>query len=415
MTRRISYVMIIGAVLALFQPAAAIDIPHQWTSLDGPYWANGIDVAYGVDGLGQDWHRYLFGTDENNERMFYWGDGNDRWSRTITSLPPINKLISYKSTGSGHIAICSAYGDDIRLTDDGGVSWRRLFFPEQFNRHFSSVEVPNSSQGVGNVFMVGTEAQQGLTSTYYSHIVGTQLVWDPIGQSSSEGLHVYDIESFPEPVFPPNMAIGTTNGIYVKVYESWDDSWGDPVAFGGSDVPVLESIDGWDEGKQIAAVNQSGARSLHLTKQFWTSFNYELRPGGQVFDKEVRDLAAIYWGGDEGPISCYAATSEGIFLIDIDAEPTTPVCTAYNLENTPHGAYPVLHYDNDFKSLDYYFKRGSSSVDDSAFIIATTPYNVYQIIETRDYGNNDITGIKVSEIVTGTFISDIAVNNNAEN
>jgi len=380
---------------------------HQWTSLNGPFWANGIDCAMPQSEGGQQWHRYLIGSNGSLSKPFYWGESDAQWFQSIIAPPSGgDKLISYKISGYDDMAFCSAYGDDIYRTFDGGRNWEEMLF-DGANDHFTCIEVPNTSEGVGNIVMVATEAQQGLISTYYSHIVDEQLVWDPIGESSSEGLYVYDIEAYPEPSGPdesPHMSIGTRDGIYNKRTTNWGDSW-QPVAFPGSDVPVLESIDGWDDGKQIAAVYESDAWSLHLTKGGWQAFNYELTPGGSSFNKEVRDLAAIYWYGPEAPISCYAATSEGIFLIDIDAEPT-PVCTAYDLINPPYPVYPPLRYDYDFKSLDYFFKGGNPN--DSAFIIATTPYNVYLIKEARSSGNNSIVGISVSEIVTGTYYSNVS-------
>jgi photosystem II stability/assembly factor-like uncharacterized protein len=396
-------IVTLGLSVMTFERANA---QHEWTALNGPFWADGIDCAISQSEGGQEWHRYLIGSDGSVSKPFYWGESDGQWMNA-DNPPPAggDKLISYKITGYDQIGFCSAYGDDIYRSLDGGHNWEQMLF-DGANDHFACIEVPNTSQGVGNIVMVATEAQQGLISTYYSHIDGNQLVWDPIGESSSEGLYVYDIEAYPEPSGPdesPHMSIGTRNGIYNKRTTNWGDSW-QPVAFPGSEVPVLESIDGWDDGKQIAAVLQSGVWSLYLTKFAWEQPPDELRPGGVVFDKEVRDLAAIYWYGPEAPISCYAATAQGIFLIDIDAEPT-PVCIAYDLINPPYPIYQPLRYDYDFKSLDYFFKSGDPN--DSAFIIATTPYNVYEIIETRD-SNHNIVDIEISEIVTGTYYSDVS-------
>ena len=33
--------------LLVLMPFLVASAQHQWTSLDGPYWANGIDVAVG--------------------------------------------------------------------------------------------------------------------------------------------------------------------------------------------------------------------------------------------------------------------------------------------------------------------------------------------------------------------------------
>ena len=47
MARQFGYVMLISMIYALFIIVGASNEQHQWTSLDGPYWANGIDVAVG--------------------------------------------------------------------------------------------------------------------------------------------------------------------------------------------------------------------------------------------------------------------------------------------------------------------------------------------------------------------------------
>jgi hypothetical protein len=397
MTRQTRFVMSLVGIIALIGLSPATYAQHQWTSLDGPYWTNGIDVAYGMSGLGQDWHRYLIGTDGSDRRPFYWDHSEERWF-DAAPLPTANKLISYKNSGSGHYAVCSAYDDDIYLTENGGSDWGNLIFPETFNRHFSSVEIVNWTQNPGQIILVGSVFQDGLASAYYTEDSG--LNWLKLGASTDplDNLQVYDIETFPEISDPPNMAAGTSDGIYVKIGDAWDDSW-QPVNFQGSDVPALETIDGWDTGQQLAAVEEGpeGRCNLYYSNPQgdtrWES-PVEITPNGESFGRRVRDLSAIYWGYYH--VSCYTATDEGLFLITY-SDPAQ--ATYYDLEYSP------LLYDIDVQSLDYRF-LDLVNEDDTAYVLVTTNYNVYEIKETRN-SNHEITFTSVSEIVTGTYLCNV--------
>jgi photosystem II stability/assembly factor-like uncharacterized protein len=386
--------MIIAGIIALQGLSASVYAQHQWTNLDGPYWVNGIDVAYGNSGLGQAWHRYLFGIDGINNNMFYWGEGSDRWSRALIPLNTIDRLISYKQSGSGHYAFCTVYDDEIYGTTDGGVNWEPYDYSID-NKAFTTVEVINWSQTPGDEIIVGAERAEGIGSAFVTDDGGDN--WYKLGAEEDplDEYDVLDIETLNETGTYPLINAGTENGIYGHA-GNWDNEW-TLIQFEGLEVPVLESIDGWDDHNQIAAVITAGGWKLYHTSTGWDDSYEEIMPNEASFNKEVRDIAAVYWYGDGGPVSCYVATDEGLYLIDIIAN-DLPDCDIINLGTHSTLGYPILQYDLNFVSVDYHFEGGSP---EKASILASTPYNVYEIVETRD--NDEIIDVEISEIVEGTY------------
>lgn len=75
--------------------------------------------------------------------------------------------------------------------------------------------------------------------------------------------------------------------------------------------------------------------------------------------RKFRDISAVYWGGPEGPVSCYVATDDGLYLIDIDTE-NLPDCVMHHLGTDENYGYPPLQYDLNIVSMDYYFRGGCS-------------------------------------------------------
>jgi len=130
--------------------------PHRWVTLDGPYWANGIDVAYGGfdenDNLA--WHRYLIGSDGSETIPFYWGEADDNWKKPPFPSAAFTKAISYRTGVNGQVAFSSVNGDDIWQSTNGGQNWARTFFSYD-NRQFTAVEIDPAA--VGTKIFVGCD------------------------------------------------------------------------------------------------------------------------------------------------------------------------------------------------------------------------------------------------------------------
>ena len=404
MTRQKSFVMIITAIITLLGLSAATHAQqseHQWTSLDGPYWANGKDVAYGSGGLGQEWHRYMIGSDGSETRPFYWGESNQKWMRSNAPALAYNKVISYKGGDNGHIAICSEYDNDVWRSLDGGVNWNRMFFPSNFNRHFSSVEISSFYGTAGEYIFVGCEDNGSLASTYYSDDNGAS--WDILGDPEGDpldGKYVYDIET----IRAYSITAGAEDGLYMRDFGGQfdpEDDW-TRIAFANQAVKVLETVDLQDD-EQMAAVFDDPDWSLHYTDDGWAS-HQEVLIDDESFDKEVHDIAGIGWDDPAEPKTFYLATSEGLFLLKFKGN--LQDVYLYDLGNAVHFGYNPLRYDNNITSVDYYFYEEGNQKH--AKILASTRYNVYEIHETRDIGLIlDIFSVEFSEVVTGTYLCNV--------
>jgi photosystem II stability/assembly factor-like uncharacterized protein len=402
-------IILLGLILAFSFVLKAYAANEYWQTLDGPYWVNGVDVAYGPRDVDNDhpWYRYIIGSDESDRRPFYWSHMDNVW-RGWNDLDPLlaaNKMITYKLDGYGQIAFLSAYNDRIWKTIDGGGSWNWLPGSDQLpNKHFSSIEVPSASNNAENVVMVAALGAPNQPSTYFTEDGST---WNPIGGASSPpDLDVYDIESFSQAVYPPTLAIGTNNGIYFHS-GAWSSSWGNPIQFNGDIIPVLETIDRWHlgtfPGRQIAAREIDDQHNCNLYQSMddvdpWSHYE-SIWIHGQEFHKRVRDIAAIHWGTDtDNDVSCYVATDQGIFLISYgDYGPDEAEYVDLN--------YPAFAYDQDVQAVDYRFGEFGSA--DTAYVLVATKTNLYEIKEAR-INPSDPPHISVSEIVTGTYLSNVA-------
>jgi hypothetical protein len=379
---------------------------EHWTSLNGPYWVDGIDVAYGVRGLNEQWFRYLVGSNGFERKVLGWPSSESQWAFSLP-YPSANKVVSYKEDVNGRFAVFSAHDDDIYVTENGGLSWRRMNFPIEFNQRFKSVEIVNRAPNPGQVVIVGSEFSASQPTVYFTENGGED--WLPLGNNPLNELNVYDIETFPESFEPPdvNIAAGTDDGIYTH-FGSWSNPWNRVDDFAGQQAVVLESIDGWDEGKQIAAIiDGEGVTRLYVTiMDHWSTYSEILiGPENEPFDKPVNDISAIYWDGWPGGdalISCYVATDEGLYVLFFDPEQSTEHVEQIDLAYDPTYGYPPFRYDNHINAVDYYHPFTS----DDAIIIASTPYGIYEITEQRDH-NHNLFDIEVSEIVTGTFLADV--------
>ena len=386
-------------VLLPFTLALAQNQPHQWTSLDGPYWANGIDVAVG-DAATSPGNRYLIGCDYISVRLFRWNDELREWEEPEDRLYA-KKIISYRHRGSadGLWAFCAVRDDRIFYTEDGGAHWNPIFpYPNPDNKLYSSIEIVNWTQDFGKTVIVGTDRIEGEPTAYYTDDYGQN--WAKLGAPTDplDSWDIYDIETLPDEVTPPVITAGTPNGIY-RHSGAWDSQWS-PVQFSGLDVPVLESIDRWDSGKQIAAVDDNGTWKLFITLNGWDSKQEILvGTGHDSFDKHVNDMSAVYWPGWPVLISCFVATDEGVHILHFD--PDNPVDEdPIDLRSDSEWGYAPMQYDQNITSVDYFVSDQNDW--DSAFVVVTTPYNVYEVIEERDH-NRVLQSLHTEEIVTGTF------------
>jgi len=397
----IKRIFCMGLLMAFSLCVKAHAINEYWQRLNGPYWVNAIDVAYASNYQTQAWHRYLIGTDGSDRKLFYWRANDLGWNFWNYPMPAANKIIAYKLAGYGHIAFCSAFDDRIWKTDNGGASWDWLPGSDQLpNKHFSSIEVPPSSEHAGNVVMVASRAIPNIPSTYYTENGGTN--WLSIGSTSSNGLDVYDIEAFQSYTYPPGMSLGTSNGIYVKNRDSWDYPWVQR-NFESTPVPVVETIDqAGDICLQVAAVEegQDGRCNLYYSGgggdyfPNWWANPVEIRIDGNSFNRVVRDMSAVYWTSSY--TSLYVATDEGTFLLTFELS-NPSVATMVDLHYAP------LLYDVNVQAVDGRFLELSQPDADTFYTLVATNYNVYEIKEARLYPGQ-ISSLSVSEVVAGTYL-----------
>jgi hypothetical protein len=414
MTRRISYVMIIAGIFVLFQLAAAVDIPHQWTDLNGPYWAKGVDVAYGLGGDNQAWHRYLIGSDGNETDLYYWKETDPPWHKW-NPLLGANNVISYKDlSGNGEKGFCTSLNDAVYWTLNGGTSWEPVpnsgFIP---NKQFAALEIDEVF--AGTKCFVGSMSMENEASAYQGELVSGNWQWNPVGSDGLTGKNIYDLE------FPNTgggyLVAGANDGIWRIQLDPPGQDW-EPTAVQGVGVEVIEALDYHDAMWAATGPDLQGHRHLYFSPQDgppWENY-LEIQPGGAPFDKVVNDMAAIHLTGQEEYQSVYIATDDGLYLLDVvrttELAQVRPGGYISFQEDNQYFQNSPFRFDNKVISVDYY-QVGNYSLDRR--ILVGTTYNVYLITETRSGPERQIESITIEEAVTGTFISDIAKNNNAEN
>jgi hypothetical protein len=400
--------------LALFGYGKA-GAQYQWTYLNGPEWVKGVDVAYGHVFGDFSWQRYLIGSNGNETRPFFWDHTLGIWKKGSDLNPdpaPIagaNRIISYNHDETdGNDAFLSAYDDNIYATTDGGGTWRGLDFPQNFNNHFSALEIEEHPLHPGDMVFVGCEAYQGLGTAYIRDVVDEQWQWDLLGGVDGNGnpnFHytLYDIES--DHFASGNLNAGTSDGIWTHgIYSDPADPW-QYKAFQGDPVEAIEYM---PDGHLIASRHDHahGLYKLEFSTSDEWSDPQEILPNGQSLNKEVRDLSVIHWDGGT-KASCYAATPEGLYLIFFDYNDPAEADAAIDIKTLPatDGYYPML-YDKNIEAVDYHADRTENNTY-KATILAATPYNVYEIIEERDFNSQLVNDIEISDCVNGTYKSNV--------
>jgi len=179
---RCRLILLIVGVFTLVSPSAIAQ--HQWTSLGDVFWVSGADVACGINWVSQTGNRYLIASNAGDS-LYSWRPVDNAWNWP-QNRPGANKIISFKvidlEHNFGNIAFCSAYNDRIYYTIDGGVDWSQVPNSQDLaNKHFTSMEVPNGIENVGNIVMVACTGATGIkcsiTTPYQSHT----LVWPQRG------------------------------------------------------------------------------------------------------------------------------------------------------------------------------------------------------------------------------------------
>jgi parallel beta-helix repeat protein len=398
MTRQTCFVMSLVGVIALIGLSPATYAQHQWTSLDGPYWANGIDVAYGKGGGTQAWHRYVIGTDGDVKKLFYWRESDARW-RVWDELPAPNRMISYKGPNdNGDNALCTNYNDRLWMTENGGVSWDGIPGSETLpNKQFSTLEIDESDPD--SRCFVGSLGMTNEASVYEGVLSGGNWDWSPVADGL-EDLDVKDLE------FPLNtwLVAGTDDGIWriQPANPSWERANGD---FAGVDITALDELGEHNE-MWAATGTVNGHRRLYYSGTEsgdpWNSYA-EVQPEGVPFDKVVNDISAVFFTDlSVNYQSVYIAAEDGLYLLDMHGtNSNTPVYEFVNFqEDTEYFQNSPFRYDNRVRSVDFY---RSSRESLTRYILAGTAYNIYLITETRSSQDRSLESIEVSEIVTGTY------------
>jgi parallel beta-helix repeat protein len=74
--------------------------------------------------------------------------------------------------------------------------------------------------------------------------------------------------------------------------------------------------------------------------------------------------------------------------------------------------YSPMQYDQNITAVDYFFEQEGDYF--YTYVVASTPYNVYEIVEQRDLAHGD-PYFTIKEIVTGTFMSEVVALSFPEN
>ncbi|HBY99780.1 MAG TPA: hypothetical protein DEO84_00535, partial [candidate division Zixibacteria bacterium] len=424
------YKILMAAVIACIIAAYSIafceqELTHEWTNLNGPYWVSGADVACGTHNYDNTvpWYRYLIGGNGNDIRPFYWDHTFEKWNgwNDYDPLPGANKIISYNSDHHGDFAFCTAYGGDAYKTVNGGESWTSLGFGDYFsNNHFNTVEVKFTTANPERTAFVGTAHNGNVPTAYIYHYSGGNPTWDRLGGPSNGGnpdpmfgKDVYDIECNHD----GRLFAGTSDGIYYHTGESnYHDNWTQQ-AFEDHEVLAIEDVNCREIGdQQLAEVTYSATPPV--SHKLWYSPEgdhfrspIEITPDNSSFDHEVYDLAAIRCNEDLNNtqyISCYAATSDGLYLIHFKYnESGLSALEKYDIKEiqTVDGFYP-MQYDQQITGVDYTWETSANIITVTA--LCTTPYSVYQITEVRSLETDQLIGdLEVTECVDGTYKSNV--------
>ncbi len=372
---------------------------EYWTDLNAPYWANGIDVAVGQTDTSPG-IRYLIGSNNENTNLMRWNLISNGWDDFFPISSSV-KLVSYKRNNQGLRAFCAQSGGDVYRTNDGGISWDHILSIPA-NTNYSAIDVTTFFGDPGQYIFAGMASETGHVSAYLYDNDYQNGTWFMLGDDTPQNNLLYEKDVFDvECSETRGVYAGTEDGLYFHDYPADPQNqnpWQHLNALQNCQVRALESIDDM-HGEQLAAVIDPGQnRKLYFSGlgNIWEN-PIELKPRGESFEKPVNDIAGVYWYNDH--VSCYAATSDGLYSIYFQQN-TTGDCDEIDIANYAN----VFNYDKNFIAVDYYFYDDENK---HAKVIASTPNSVYEIHEERD-NNGTLVSIEVTEITNGTYKCDAA-------
>jgi hypothetical protein len=392
-------VTIMATLVSLAQ--SQINPVYVWTSLDGPYWTNAIDVAYGKGGYNYDWHRYLVGSDGNVSIISFWNSSETKWfPPQMSPTESTNKVISYRAGDAGHIAFCSAFENNVYKTGDGGATWDGICnFEVVTNTQFSALDVWDYTDYYGSMIYVGCRANASNPTVFKGELVSGNWNWSLVGSTGFVGHDVNDLE------FPPtgdgSLFAATDNGLYKKAPEQED--W---VTRGltGYDITCIEPLDYHVEMWAAGTYLLDQSKHLYYSSDASNNQFSEILIYGQPFEKDVMDIAAIHINIDGDKQAIYIAGDDGLYLLTCEMNGFVRGVIDFQQEGGLTAASP-FRYDHHVKSLDYY---QSAVGADTRQILVGTENNVFLVEETRDMDTGDIESFKFTDVSKGAFISNVA-------
>jgi hypothetical protein len=395
--RRLLICLMAILILPILSAYGQITQNYQWTEIEKPYWTNAVDVAYGHDGDGQAWYRYLIGSNESTANIYWWDEGHSPWHEW-DEIPNANKMISYRNEylDMGNHAFFTAYGDRIYRTQYGGISWLPVPGSEALgNKQFSTIEVNYNASTANEAYnrcFVGCEMLANESSVYQRKYVNDQWQWSAVGQELNDR-DVNDLEYEPEYGM---LFAGTSNGLYGIQDDDQDWSY---FQFDELPVPCVEAVE-YHQTFWAATGGNSSQRKLYYTDDNWNSIQ-EIEVDGGSFNKEVIDIAAIPLNnGSDNFQSVYIATKTGLYLLNTVGMEEPSVTQFIDFQDCSGNFKTPFQTDFYIQSVDFY---QSSRQATTRKILVGTKNSVYLLTETRSQDNSTITSITCEDKSEGTF------------
>ena len=384
-----------------FHSALAQDQLHQWSSIDGPYWARGNNVA-----LGSGDYKYLLGSDGGEQNIFINRPQDIEWILPRHDDNAIEILTFHGEGSNEQWAYYARRGGLVFYTTDGGVTWRDDM-PSPDNTSYTCIMLAEYMGG-GNVdyMFIGTDEVPDLPSVQFRYKDEQIDQWFDVGPPDDpiHSLTINDLATG-EPILWPDFIVvvaGTDDGIYVHpgnvstnwVYRDWTS---------GLKFKVLKNMDGAHISQWAAVQDEFDNHILYYSwPTYWDEQNSTPFPAPpeEPFSKPINDIAAFRIAGSSYQ-AVFLATTEGLYLLTATYE-DPPYSIVENFIDLGDHVAP-LKYDRTVLAVDY-LKPTLSSYE--AQILAGTAYNVYSINVTFN-SSGELSEISYVESNKGTFISNV--------
>ncbi|MCP4581493.1 MAG: T9SS type A sorting domain-containing protein [candidate division Zixibacteria bacterium] len=403
------YILYLSMFILLLVPISQAQVEvHEWTSLDGPYWSRGIDVAFGAGDQYNDWYRYLIGADKSDTQIFYWMEGNQKWTGSDIIAGAV-KIVSYDD-GNGRYAFFARENYHIYVTSDGGENWGYISAASTIpNKQFSALEI--YEPGPGQNIYVGCQSMVSQASVYIVYQLGETWVWDEVADGLI-GLNVNALRyTLPR---LSHLVAATSDGIYTHWYQA--HTW-DQASLDDEVVVAMDDLDYSDQSIAVAGIWAETGGTVNERKLYYgdcaelppMSDPVEVEVGNppSSFNKEVNDIVAFYKiltlpdSSESDPFqSVYLAAQDGLYLLDVEELLQTNVSVREYIDFTTLEGSP-FRYDYPVLSLDCLSDPGETESE----VLVGTLHNVYLITEERDDEDLSITSLTIEDITNGTFIS----------